>query len=122
VGNDKGHYWLFCDAGTPSCINLQAGKNYLLFDSHTRWKLPGATDFMTLAFIQDFTVKYTKGENIGLIPEGADGANRRLRTLLRFILDGVRLRERIVQRPKGSIVTLLTYSKSQASRRLDSGT
>jgi hypothetical protein len=73
VGNDKGHYWLFCNAGAAGCINLQTGKNYLLVNSRTRWKMPGAKEFMTLAFIQDWTVKYNKGENIGLIPEGADG-------------------------------------------------
>lgn len=96
VGNDKGHYWLFCDAGTPSCINLQAGKNYLLFDSRTRWKLPGATDFMTLAFIQDFTVKYTEGENIGLIPEGADGDTPEAITRLRHFILNLAVRGKLV--------------------------
>jgi hypothetical protein len=73
VGNDKGHYRLFCNAGAAGCINLQTGKNYLLVNSRTRWKMLRAKEFMTLAFIQDWTVKYNKGENIGLIPEGADG-------------------------------------------------
>jgi hypothetical protein len=73
VGNDKGHYWLFCNTGTSGCIDLQAGKNYFLVNSRTRWKLPGAKEFMTLNFIQDWTVKYNKGQSFGLIPEGFDG-------------------------------------------------
>jgi hypothetical protein len=31
--------------------------------------MPGAKDFITLAFIQDWTVKYYEGENIGLVPQ-----------------------------------------------------
>ena len=33
--------------------------------------MPGATEFLTLAFVQDLTVKYNQGENIGLVPEDA---------------------------------------------------
>jgi len=31
--------------------------------------MPGAKDFITLAFVQDFTLKYNVGENIGLVAE-----------------------------------------------------
>src|SRR4051794_35448923 len=67
LGNAKGHYTLFCnlkaDAG---CITPERDKNYLLFDANTRWKMPGAAEFITLAFVQNMTVTYTPGENIGL--------------------------------------------------------
>src|SRR5262249_14973964 len=43
------------------------------FDARTRWKMPGAKDFITLTFVQDWTVKYNEGENIGLVPEDANG-------------------------------------------------
>jgi len=36
--------------------------------------MPGAKDFITLAFVQDWTVSYNQGENIGLVPQEADGA------------------------------------------------
>jgi len=81
VGSAKKHYVLFCNIKADGCITPQANKNYLLFDANTRWKMPGAKDFITLAFVQDFTVKYSEGENIGLVPEGADG------DLGMFILD-----------------------------------
>jgi hypothetical protein len=35
--------------------------------------MPGATAFITLAFVQDWTVKYNEGENIGLVPEKGSG-------------------------------------------------
>ncbi len=73
VGNANKHYVLLCKVNAAGCITPQANKNYLLFDTNTRWKLPGATDFITLAFVQDLTVKYNKGENIGLVPEDAKG-------------------------------------------------
>jgi hypothetical protein len=74
VGNASNHYLLYCnikaDAG---CITPDENKNYLLFDSNTRWKMPGAKDFLTLAFIQDWTIKYNQGENVGLVPEDGKG-------------------------------------------------
>jgi hypothetical protein len=72
VGNDKDHYWLFCKTTSEGCIQLQPGKNYYLFNSRTRWKLPRAKEFMTLSFIQYWTSKY-KGESIGLVPEDRNG-------------------------------------------------
>ena len=69
VGNAQRHYSLFCNVTAAGCITPERGKNYLLFDGKTRWKMPGAKDFIDLAFVQDWTVKYNQGENIGLIPE-----------------------------------------------------
>jgi hypothetical protein len=73
VGNAQRHYTLFCNIKAAGCITPERGKNYLLFDAKTRWKMPGAKDFITLAFVQDWTVKYNEGENIGLVPEDAKG-------------------------------------------------
>ena len=73
VGNANGHYSLFCNVKADGCITPERGKNYLLFDANTRWKMPGAKDFITLAFVQDWTVKYNEGENIGLVPEQGGG-------------------------------------------------
>ena len=74
VGNANHHYLLYCNIkATGGCITPEENKNYLLFNKDTRWKMPGAKDFLTLAFIQDWTVKYNKGENIGLVPEDAKG-------------------------------------------------
>jgi hypothetical protein len=69
MGNAKGHYTLICNVKADGCITPERNKNYLLFNKDTRWKMPGAKDFLTLAFIQDWTVKYNSGENIGLVPE-----------------------------------------------------
>jgi hypothetical protein len=66
-------YTLFCNVKAAGCITPERGKNYLLFDTSTRRKMPGAKDFITLAFVQDWTVKYNEGENIGLVPEDAKG-------------------------------------------------
>jgi hypothetical protein len=73
VGNDKGYYWLVCKAKAEGCIGLEASRNYLLFNSRTRWKLTGAKEPMTLSFIQESTSKYEKGESIGLVPEDLQG-------------------------------------------------
>jgi hypothetical protein len=73
VGNAQRHYTLFCNVKAAGCITPERGKNYLLFDTSTRWKMPGAKDFITLAFVQDWTIKYNEGENIGLVPEDAKG-------------------------------------------------
>jgi hypothetical protein len=69
VGNEKRSYWLICNVKADGCITPKSDKNYLLFDKNTRWKMPGATTFLTLAFLQDWTVKYNQAENIGLVAE-----------------------------------------------------
>jgi hypothetical protein len=53
VGNAKHHYVLFCKVKAAGCITPAADKNYLLFTKDTRWKMPGAKDFINLAFVQD---------------------------------------------------------------------
>jgi hypothetical protein len=71
--NANKHFVLYCDVKADGCITPEANKNYLLFDANTRWKMPGATNFLTLESLQDWTVKYNKGENIGLVPQDASG-------------------------------------------------
>jgi hypothetical protein len=74
VGNANNHYLIYCNIkASAGCITPEENKNYLLFNSNTRWKMPGAKDFLTLSFIQDWTIKYNQGENIGLVPEDAKG-------------------------------------------------
>ena len=34
--------------------------------------MPGAKDFLTLAFIQELTIKYNQGENVGLVAEDGE--------------------------------------------------
>lgn len=73
LGNAKGHYTLICNVKTDACITPERNKNYLLFNGSTRWKMPGAKEFLTLTGIQDWTIKYNQGENIGLVAEDAKG-------------------------------------------------
>jgi hypothetical protein len=76
VGNVAGDYVLVCNEEVndkekypiPSCISPRPQMNYLLFRANTKWKVKGAKDPMTLAFMQDFTVSYNHSENIGLLP------------------------------------------------------
>jgi hypothetical protein len=72
VGNTKGHYSLFCNVKADGCITPKSGQNYFLFNVSTRWKMPGAKEFLTLATIQDWTVQYNEGENIGVVAEQGD--------------------------------------------------
>jgi hypothetical protein len=85
VGNAEKHYTLYCNVKAEGCITPERGQNYLVFDTSTRWKMPGAKDFLTLAFIQDWTVKYNDSVNIGLVPQGGGGAGG----LGMYILDGI---------------------------------
>jgi hypothetical protein len=73
VGNANEHWVLYCNVKAAGCITPNANRNYLLFDAKTRWKMPGATDIITLSFVQDWTVKYNQGQNIGLVPEDTKG-------------------------------------------------
>jgi hypothetical protein len=49
VGNAEGHYTLICNVKADGCITPERNKNYLLFNKDTRWKMPGAKDFLTLS-------------------------------------------------------------------------
>jgi len=83
VGNANNHYFLYCNTkASAGCITPEENKNYLLFKANTRWKMPGAKDFLTLAFIQELTIKYNQGENVGLVAEDGKGEDLGL-----FILD-----------------------------------
>jgi hypothetical protein len=83
VGNSSKHYVLDCNTKAAGCITPQENKNYLLFNKDTHWKMPDATTFINLGFVQDWTVKYNDGENIGLVPEGGGNPDQ----LGLFILD-----------------------------------
>jgi hypothetical protein len=72
VGNNKKHFVLYCNIKADGCFTPKEDKDYWLFDAHTRWKMPGATKAIDLTFLQDWTVKYNTGENIGLISKDAD--------------------------------------------------
>jgi hypothetical protein len=78
VGNVNKHYSLYCNVKTDGCITPEANKNYFLLNKDTRFMMPGAKTFLTLEFVQDMTVKYNKGENIGLVAaeklDGPDGS------------------------------------------------
>jgi hypothetical protein len=77
VGNDRGIYLLSCNTNQENCITPAPGRNYLLFAKTTRWKVaPGAEEFMTLAWIQEWTCTYRHEENIALIPEDLQGGYR----------------------------------------------
>jgi hypothetical protein len=41
---------------------------YYVFNSNTKWKMPGATGYITLKWMQDWAVSYPKAENIALVP------------------------------------------------------
>jgi hypothetical protein len=73
VGNANGHYLLSCYTEAGGCITPEPNKNYLLINKNTYWKMPGAKDFITLTFVQDWTVTYKEAENIGLVPENGGG-------------------------------------------------
>jgi hypothetical protein len=75
VGNVQGHYLTWCNADVDSCITPIPGKDYLLFTKATRWRFPGAKDFMTLKWIQDWSITYNNQENIALVPRDGGGPN-----------------------------------------------
>jgi hypothetical protein len=73
VGNANNHYLIYCNTKADGCFEPEENKNYFLFTESTRWKLPGATEFLTLAFMQEFFTKYNQGENVALVPEDNKG-------------------------------------------------
>jgi hypothetical protein len=79
VGNDNGRYVLSCNIKASGCLTPLPGIDYFVFTKDTRWKVrPGATESMTLQFIQDWTESYTDTENIGLVPTKEPGQGRSL--------------------------------------------
>ena len=73
VGNNNGEYTLFCNTKADNCTTPVPAKDYYVFNKDTKWKMPGAKDYMTLKWIQDWTVKYNQAENIALIPVEGGG-------------------------------------------------
>lgn len=69
MSNSNGDYYLSCNIKAQGCETPVPGKNYLLFNKNTHWKMPGATDYVDLSFIQDWTVTYNQAENVGLVPQ-----------------------------------------------------
>ncbi|MBO0695804.1 MAG: hypothetical protein J2P56_06845 [Verrucomicrobia bacterium] len=39
-----------------------------MFNEKTRWKMPGATEFITLTWLQDWSVRYNQAPNRALVP------------------------------------------------------
>src|SRR5437588_336208 len=64
VGNGQGHYQLSCNTSQDSCVTPVPGRDYLVFTKETRWKKPGAKDFLTLTWLQGWSGSYPKEENI----------------------------------------------------------
>jgi hypothetical protein len=75
VSNGEGIYALACNAGLNSCITPTPGKDYLLFTKTTRWKFSGATGYVTLDWLQDWSGAYKQQEDIALIPAEGDRTN-----------------------------------------------
>jgi len=72
VGNAAGHYTLCCNTEAEHCLTPTPGKDYLLFTKTTHWRYPGAENPVNLAFFQDWSVTYTKQENIAIVPRESD--------------------------------------------------
>jgi hypothetical protein len=68
VGNDNGEYTLFCNTKADNCLTPAPAKDYYVFNSRTKWKMPGAKDYITLKWVQNWTVTYNNAENIALLP------------------------------------------------------
>jgi hypothetical protein len=75
VGNGQGHYQLSCNTSQDSCVTPVPDRDYLLFTKETRWKKPGAKDFLTLKWLQDWSGSYNNEENIALIPADDEGTS-----------------------------------------------
>lgn len=75
IGNVAGEYVLACDeevnkeeTGIHSCLSPRPQLDYLLFREQTKWLIKGAEEPINLKFMQGFSVKYNRGENVGLMP------------------------------------------------------
>ena len=68
LGNTNGDYVLSCNTKADNCLTPTPGKDYYVFTKMTKWKFPGATKYVTLAWFQDWTVSYPNGENVALVP------------------------------------------------------
>jgi hypothetical protein len=68
VGNANGDYNLFCNTKADNCLTPVPARDYYVFNENTKWKMSGAKDYITLKWVQDWTVKYNQAENIALVP------------------------------------------------------
>jgi hypothetical protein len=68
VGNANGDYNLFCNTKASNCLTPVPARDYYVFNDNTKWKMPGAKDYITLKWIQDRAVKYNQSESIALFP------------------------------------------------------
>jgi len=50
--------------------------HYFLFTKDTKWKFPGAKDFATLKFLNDWSGEYNNQENVALVPVVFNQANQ----------------------------------------------
>lgn len=89
VGNVAGEYVIVCnpdankESGVQSCLAPRPQRDYLLFRRDTKWLIKGAEQPLSLSFMQDFSVTYNKGENIGLLrARDTDGESFRVYWLL----------------------------------------
>ena len=68
MGSDTGRYVLFCNLKAAGCGAGAPQMRYYLFTANTRLQMPGAKQPIDLEFVQDWTVSYPNGKNIGLVP------------------------------------------------------
>jgi hypothetical protein len=66
--SDTGCYVLSCNLKASGCITPAPQGRYYLFTKSTLWQMPGAMQPIDLKFVQDWTVSYPNGENVGLVP------------------------------------------------------
>jgi hypothetical protein len=59
---------LSCNVKADGCITPEPQGRYYLFTKRTLWQMPGAKQPIDLKFVQDWTVSYPNGENVGLVP------------------------------------------------------
>lgn len=83
--SDTGHYVLFCNRKADGCITPAPEGRYYLFTKSTRWQMPGAKHPIDLQFVQDWTVSYPHGENVGLV--AVDDTSNSSEALGMFLLD-----------------------------------
>jgi hypothetical protein len=72
VSNQEGRYTLQCNLDQDSCLSPKPGRDYWLFTKTTKVKMEGASDYMTLKFLMDFSGSYNHQENMALVPVTED--------------------------------------------------
>lgn len=67
MGNANGEYALGCNMKANNCVTPTPGRDYYIFNKAAKWRMPGATESITLKWVQDWTESYPTGENIALV-------------------------------------------------------